>query len=252
MRLRCLRHYATISFARLFQVRSVVELDPQVISDFESQLNQVKERLLAMGGEAEEQVRVSVRALVGRDRECAEQLLLSDDGINQMHVEIDKRCYELLSSQHPRVEDVRCIVSGIKISAELERIGDLAVNIGEATIRYLENAPVKPLIDIPKMAEIAQGMLRDALNAYVRQSTSIAKDVLVRDDLVDGLKDKVFRELLSNISTKPTNIEPAIDLIMISRHLERIGDHATNIAEEVIFMVAGRDVRHNLGGATVS
>ena len=121
----------------------------------------------------------------------------------------------------------------------------MAVNIAEATFSYLQHPPVKPLIDIPRMADQAQGMLRDALNAYVRHATDLAYDVLDRDDALDGLKDQVFRELLGYMVQNPATTEPALDLILISRHLERIGDHATNIAEEVIFMVSGCDIRHH-------
>ena len=209
------------------------------------QLGQLKTRLLAMGGEAEEQVRLAVRALVDRNLVLAEQVLCGDEPINRLHMEIDKRCYELLVNHHPEATDVRVVVSGVKINSDLERIGDVAVNIAEATFRYLQHPPVKPLIDIPRMADHAQGMLRDALNAYVRHAVDLATDVLDRDDTLDGLKDQVFRELLHYMVQNPATTEPALDLILISRHLERIGDHATNIAEEVIFMVSGRDVRHH-------
>ena len=209
------------------------------------ELNELKTRLLAMGGEAEEQVRAAVRALVEGDLGLAERVLCGDEPINRLHMEIDKRCYDLLVEHHPAATDVRVVVSGVKINSDLERIGDVAVNIAEATFSYLQHPPVKPLIDIPRMAEHAQGMLRDALNAYVRHATEMAYDVLDRDDTLDGLKDQVFRELLRYMVQNPATTEPALDLILISRHLERIGDHATNIAEEVIFMVSGRDVRHH-------
>lgn len=209
------------------------------------ELDDLKTRLLAMGGEAEEQVRAAVRALVERDLQLAERVLCGDEPINRLHLEIDRRCYDLLVDHAPGATDVRVAVSGIKINGDLERIGDVAVNIAEAVFRYLQHPPVKPLIDIPRMAERAQGMLRDALNAYVRQATDLAYDVLDRDDVLDGLKDQVFRELLRYMVRNPATTEPALDLILISRHLERIGDHATNIAEEVIFTVSGCDVRHH-------
>lgn len=208
-------------------------------------LSTLKERLLAMGGQVEEQVRGSVRALVDRDLALAERVLCSDDPVNDLHIEIDKRCYELLTRHHLGADDVRVVVSGLKINNDLERIGDFAVNIAEATFRYLQHPAVKPLIDIPRMADIAQGMLRDALNAYVRHDTDLARDVLDRDDALDGLKEQVFRELLGYMLQQPSVTEPSLELILISRHLERVGDHATNVAEEVIFMVSGRDVRHH-------
>ena len=215
------------------------------VSRATDEINQLKTRLLAMGGEAEEQVRAAVRALVEGDLSLAERVLCGDEPINRLHVEIDKRCYDLLVEHHPLATDVRVVVSGVKINSDLERIGDVAVNIAEATFSYLQHPPVKPLIDIPRMADYAQGMLRDALNAYVRHDTGLATDVLDRDDALDGLKDQVFRELLRYMVQNPATTEPALDLILISRHLEHIGDHATNIAEEVIFMVSGRDVRHH-------
>ena len=141
--------------------------------------------------------------------------------------------------------DLRVVVSAVKINSDLERIGDFAINIAEATLRYLEHTAVKPLIDIPRMADIAQGMLSDSLNAYVRQDTALAQAVLDRDDALDRLKDQVFRELLAVMLANPSVTEQALDLILISRHLERIGDHATNIAEEAIFIVSGLDVRHH-------
>ncbi len=140
--------------------------------------------------------------------------------------------------------DLRAIVAAVKINSDLERVGDLAVNVAEAGKRYLHHAPVKPLIDIPRMGDIAQLMLRDALDAFVRRDIALAEAVLVKDDELDALKTQIFRELLTFMLQDPTTIEPALDLILISRHLERIGDHATNVAEDVIFMVSARDVRH--------
>jgi phosphate transport system protein len=133
----------------------------------------------------------------------------------------------------------------VKINTDLERVGDLAVNIAEAALRYLKHPPVKELIDIPRMAAIAQTMLRDALDAYVKRDPEMARAVLNEDDTLDALKTQVFRELLTYMLSDPHKIEPALDLILISRHLERIGDHATNVAEDVIFMVTARDVRHH-------
>jgi phosphate transport system protein len=143
--------------------------------------------------------------------------------------------------------DLRAIVSAVKINTDLERVGDLAVNVAEAVTRYLRHPPVKQLIDIPRMGSVAQTMLRDALDAYVRRDTALAQSVLNCDDELDGLKTQVFRELLTYMLQDPATIEPALDLILISRHLERIGDHATNIAEDVIFMVLAKDVRHHSG-----
>ena len=215
------------------------------VPHFREELSELKTRLLVMGGEAEEQVRSAIRVVVERDVALGEQVLRGDESINSLHLEIDERCFKLLALHQPMAIDLRVIVSGVKINSDLERVGDFAVNIAEASLRYLTHPPVKPLIDIPDMAAIAQGMLRDALNAYVSEDVALAQDVLDRDDRLDALKSQVFRELLSYILEDPSTTEPALDLILISRHLERIGDHATNIAEEVIFIASGRDVRHH-------
>jgi phosphate transport system protein len=150
----------------------------------------------------------------------------------------------MLALHQPVAVDLRAIVSAVKINTDLERVGDLAINIAEAAARYLQHPPVKALVDIPRMAVIAQDMLRDALDAFVRRDTALAQAVLDRDDELDALKTKVFRELIDHMLRDPATIEPGLDLVLISRHLERIGDHATNIAEDVIFMVSARDVRH--------
>lgn len=217
----------------------------KVVPHLQEELEQLKARLLVMAAEAEEQVRLAVRTLVTRDHELAQQVLAGDELINRLHIEIDERCFKLLALHQPVATDLRVVVSGVKINSDLERVGDFAVNIVEAALRYIEHPSVKQLIDIPRMAEIAQGMLRDALNAYVRHDTALAQDVLDRDDRLDALKDRVFRELLSFMLEDPRRTEPALELILVSRHLERIGDHATNIAEEVIFIASGRDVRHH-------
>ena len=217
---------------------------PQV-PHFQEELDQLKARLLEMGGLAEDRVRAAVRALVERDHSLVDAVLVGDTPINQLHIEIDGRCVKLLALYQPMAVDLRVILSAVKINTDLERVGDLAINIAEAAVRYLGHSPVKELIDIPRMADIAQGMLRDALDAFVRRDTSLAQRVLDADDGLDALKTQVFRELLTFMLQAPQTIEPALDLILVSRHLERIGDHATNVAEDVIFMVSARDVRHH-------
>ena len=217
----------------------------QLTPHFQSELEQLKARLLVMAGAAEEQVRDAMRALVDRDHDVAERVLAGDEVINKLHIEIDERCFQLLALHQPMATDLRVVVSAVKINSDLERIGDFAINIGEATLRYLEHPSVKPLIDIPRMADIAQGMLRDALDAYVRQDTVLAQEVLDRDDSLDQLKDQVFRDLIGFMCSDNMVTHPALDLLLVSRHLERIGDHATNIAEEAIFIVSGLDVRHH-------
>ena len=217
----------------------------RVVRHFQEELEQLKTRLLEMGGLAEDRVKGAVESLVRRDAAMVDRVLGGDGPINQLHIEIDNRCFTLLALHQPMAVDLRAIVSAVKINTDLERVGDLAINIAEAVTRYLKHAPVKELIDIPRMAAIAQAMLRDALDAYVRRDTAMAEAVLNEDDQLDALKTQVFRELLTYMLQDPSKIEPALDLILISRHLERIGDHATNVAEDVIFMVSARDVRHH-------
>ena len=206
----------------------------------------MKERLLAMGGLAEDRVRTAMQALVDRDGDLIDEVLNGDMPVNELHIEIDELCLKLLALHSPMAADLRAVMAAIKINSDLERVGDMAVNIGEAARRYTAHPPVKKLIDIPRMATTAQTMLRDALDSYVRGDMQLAQHVLDEDDELDSLKTQIFRELLTYMLQDPTTIEPALDLILISRHLERIGDHATNVAEDVIFMVSGRDVRHHV------
>ena len=217
------------------------------VPHFQEELEQLKARLLEMGGLAEDRLRLAVSGLVDRDVSTIERVLGGDTAINQLHIEIDDRCFKLLALHQPMAVDLRAIVSAVKINTDLERVGDLAINIAEAARRYAQHAPVKKLIDIPRMASIAQSMLRDSLDAFVRRDTDLAQRVLNEDDKLDDLKTQIFRELLTYMLQDPATIEAALDLILISRHLERIGDHATNIAEDVIFMVSARDVRHHAG-----
>jgi phosphate transport system protein len=212
---------------------------------FQEELEVLQQRLLSMGGLAEERMRDSVRAVSQRDPQVVERILTGDEPINNLHIEIDDRCFKLLALHQPMAADLRAIVAAVKINTDLERVGDLAVNIAEAGKRYLQHPPVKPLIDIPRMGDIAERMLRDALDSFVRRDVHLAQAVLAADDQLDALKTQIFRELLTFMLSEPHTIEPALDLILISRHLERIGDHATNIAEDVIFMVSAKDVRHH-------
>jgi phosphate transport system protein len=219
----------------------------RVIPHFQEALEQLKSRLLEMGGLAEEEVRLAVKGLVEREPIIIDQVMTGDAPVNALHIEIDNRCFTLLALHQPMAADLRTIVAAVKINTDLERVGDLAVNIAEAALRYAQHPPVKRLIDIPQMASIAQSMLRDALDAFVQRDIELAQSVLNEDDKLDALKTQIFRELLTYMLQDPSTIEPALDLILVSRHLERIGDHATNIAEDVIFIVSARDVRHHSG-----
>jgi phosphate transport system protein len=221
----------------------------RVVRHFQEELEQLKARLLEMGGLSEERVREAVQGLVGRDPARIDRVLTGDAPVNQLHIEVDSRCFKLLALHQPMAVDLRAIVAAVKINTDLERVGDLAVNIAEAVRRYLRHAPVTAPIDIPRMADIAQAMLRHALDSFVGRDTVLAEAVLNQDDQLDALKTQVFRALLTSMLRDPGIIEPALDLILVSRHLERIGDHATNIAEDVIFMVSARDVRHHAAEA---
>jgi phosphate transport system protein len=211
---------------------------------FQEELDELKRRLLEMGGLAEDRLQLAVKGIVDRDLALIDWVLGGDSDINKLHVEIDDRCVKLLALHQPMAVDLRSIVAAVKINTDLERVGDLAVNITEAGQRYLQHPPVKELIDIPRMATLAQTMLRDALDSFVRRDMELAHSVLTADDRLDALKSQVFRDLLAYMLNDQSTIEAAIDLILISRHLERVGDHATNIAEDVIFMVTAKDVRH--------
>ena len=223
-------------------------MDRQV-PHFREELEALQGRLLEMGGLAEERVRAALHGLVQRDPAAIDKVLSGDEPVNQLHIEVDNRCFRLLALHQPMATDLRAIVAAVKINTDLERVGDLAVNIAEAGKRYIGHAPVKQLIDIPQMGDIAQAMLRDALDAYVKQDSELATKVLNEDDRLDSLKAQVFRDLLTHMLQNQSTVEPSLDLILVSRHLERIGDHATNIAEDVIFMVSALDVRHHLAGS---
>ena len=220
----------------------------RAVRHFQEELEGLQARLLEMGGLAEERVRLAVQGLAARDPAAIEKVMRGDEPLNELHIEVDNRCFTLLALYQPMATDLRAIVAAVKINTDLERVGDLAVNIPEAARRYAMHPPVKKLIDIPQMGHIAQAMLRDALDSFVRRDTQLAQQVLNEDDRLDALKTQVFRELLTYMLHDPSTVEPALDLILVSRHLERIGDHATNIAEDVIFMVSALDVRHHQSG----
>jgi phosphate transport system protein len=212
---------------------------------FEHELQELKKRLLAMGALVEERVERAVQALVERRAGLAQQVIDADVEINELQIEIDDRCLKLLALQAPMASDLRFITAAMKINADLERIGDQAVNIAQNAAKLLAAPPLRPLLDVPRMAEIAQQMTRDCLDAFVRRDAALAWRVLERDDEVDALKDQVFRVLLTHMMADPGTIERALALILVARNLERVADHATNIAEDVIFMVEARDVRHH-------
>jgi len=211
---------------------------------FEDQLQELKGRLVTMGTDAESMIERAVKSLLERDANRLPDVFKTEAEVNQLHIEIDERVINLIALHHPVAADLRLVVMCSKIGGELERIGDQAVNICQNTTELLRYPPLKPLIDIPLMAEIARRMLREALDAFVRQDAALAQKVLNTDDEVDAFKNQIFRELLTYMMADPGTIPRALALILISRNLERVGDHATNIAEEVIYSAQGRDVRH--------
>jgi phosphate transport system protein len=219
---------------------------------FADELDELRVRLLTMGGLAEERLRIAIQALVDRNHEALADVVTGDSRINDLQIEIDNRCFTLLALYQPVASDLRTVVSALKINADVERIGDLAVNIGEVAQRYLLHPPVKPLIDLPRMGKLALTMFRQALDAFVRRDVSLAHAVLAQDDWLDAFKDQIFREVLTYMLGDSRTIEPGVELILMARHLERVGDHATNIAEDVIFIVEGRDVRHGSIGQIIA
>jgi len=208
------------------------------------QLAGVRELVLRMGGLAEQMTRRVIQALVQRDAGLLAEVRAMEAQVNQLHVEIDEACLELIALRQPAAADLRFIAAAMKIIVDMERIGDQAINITERADSLLAVPPLKPLIDIPRMADIAQEMLKASLDAYVNGDDELAYQTILKDDEVDQLKDQVFRELLTFMMSDPTTIPRAMDLILVSRHIERIADHATNICEDVIFMVKGKDIRH--------
>ncbi len=213
---------------------------------FDDELRSLKEKLLEMAARAEEQIGLAVRSLKDRQQAQSCEVLDKEGAINRLDIEVDEMAMRLLALRQPLAADLRFITAAMKISADLERIGDLAVNIAERTLELLTYPELKPLIDIPRMAELAQAMVRDALNAFISGDADLARDVCLRDDLVDKLNAQIFRELLTYMIEDPQTITVAVDLILVGRHLERIADHATNIGEDVIYMVRGKTIKHHI------
>lgn len=211
---------------------------------FDVELKNLKDQILAMGGHVELAVEAATQALMQRNPDGFKRVHELEARINREHMEVDEACLQLLARQSPLAADLRLVVAVLKISTDLERMGDQAVNIAYNAKDYLEVKPIKDLVDIPLMASEVRVMVRDALDAFVRHDQNLAREVLKRDDLVDSLKDKVFKDLLEFMAKNPSQVEPALDLILIARNLERVGDHATNIAEDVIFAATGDDIRH--------
>lgn len=218
--------------------------ETHTIKQYEEELRLIKEKVLRLGGIVEEQIARSIKALLSRDSSLARTAIEEDHAVNGLEVEIDELCLKILALRQPAASDLRLITTAIKIITDLERIGDMAVNVCERVIELNEEPPLKPYIDIPRMAEAAQKMLKESLDAFVNGDTLLATTVLSDDDFVDELNRQIFRELLTFMIEDPSTITRAMKVLFISKYLERIGDHATNIAEMVVFMVKGKVIRH--------
>ena len=213
---------------------------------FDQQLDDLKKELLKMGAAVEESIDQAVRALVERDEGLIQTVLEGGKQIDDWEIQIEEECLRLLATQGPVASDLRLIATMIKINEDLERINDHAVNIVQRAEALNRMPLLKPLIDIPRMAELAQAMVKDSLDAFVQRDTELARKVAQRDEDVDQLRDQIFRELLTymHASGQPDTVDRAIYLILVSRDLERVGDHASDIAENVTYLVEGRIVRH--------
>ena len=211
---------------------------------YEEELSELRQRILTMGGLVEKQIANAIQALVTRDRALAEVTIQKDHEVNALEVGIDELCLRLLALRQPAGRDLRFITTALKITTDLERIGDRAVTISERAIELGSEPPLKPYIDIPRMADISLSMLRRSLDAFIREDPELALAVCRSDDEVDKLNEQIFRELLSYMIEDPQTITRAMRILFVSKYLERIADHATNIAEMVVFMVKGKSIRH--------
>jgi phosphate transport system protein len=212
---------------------------------FEVELQALLERLLLMGGRAESIIQKSIQALERRDVDLANEVIAEDKLLDRLEIDIEERCLHLLALQQPLARDLRFITAALKISNDLERVGDHAVNIAGSALRLSQEPQLKPLVDIPRMARLATDMLREALDAFVRRDAETARRLVRRDDEVDNLNRQLFRELVSFMIESPTTITRAMELVLVARNLERIADLATNVAEEVVFIAEARIIKHH-------
>jgi len=219
-------------------------------SQFDAELNEIRARLLEMGGKVEMMIANAMKSLVDRDSELAEQTIASDAVVNAMEIEIDQKCLHILARRQPAARDLRFVTLALKIVTDLERIGDQCASIAKHALELNREAQLKPYIDLPRMAEAAHDAVRDALDAFVSGDAPAAVRVCQEDHLVDELNEQLQRELLTFMMENPATVGRAMRINSVSKYLERIADHATNIAEMVIFMVEGKDIRHLATGAT--
>jgi phosphate transport system protein len=211
---------------------------------YEDELKKLREDILYMGGLVEDQIQKAVKALVDRDSDLAQTIIDRDHEVNRLDVEVDELCIRLLALHQPAGRDLRFITTGLKITTDLERIGDMAVNICERALELNQEPQLKPYIDIPRMAAIGRRMIRESLDAFVREDTELALKVCKDDDEMDQLNAQIFRETLTFMIENPQTISRATKISSVSKYLERIADHATNIGEMVVFMVKGKSIRH--------
>ena len=209
-------------------------------------LDRIRQGLLRMGGLVERMISEAMQALLERDDARAHAVIRTDSEVDQLEKDIDGLCNRMLALQQPTAGDLRFLVSTMKIATDLERMGDSAVNIAQAVEVLNQEPPLKPYIDLPRLAEITQSMVRDSLDSFVRKDARAALEVCKRDDQVDALYKQLFRELLTYMIEDPRTVTRALHLLLIARNYERIADHATNVGEDVIFYVEGRDIRHTL------
>jgi len=212
---------------------------------FVEELEELKTNLIKMGSFAEESIARAIRALLERDAVLAREIMAQDERINAMEIEIGDAIVDLLALQQPVATDLRFILAALKINNDLERIGDHAVNIAESALKYAEGEPVKPFVDLPRMAQVTKAMLRDSIDAFIHADSAKARSVLVSDDTIDDLNRKIVSELVALMRAEPVLIEQALDLIRVSRNLERVADLSTNIAEEVVFVAEAHVVKHH-------
>jgi phosphate transport system protein len=213
---------------------------------FDEELKNLKEKLLRMAGLVEESIELAIEVIKDRKDELSQGVLKNEERINLLDVEVDETCLRLMALRQPMAGDLRFITSAMKIDSELERMGDLAVNIAEQALILNKLPPLKPLLDIPRMARLAQAMVRDSINAFINQDEALGRSICERDDEVDALDDQIFRELLTYMMEDAANISRAVALILVSRNLERMADHATNIGEDVIYLVNGKTIKHHI------
>ncbi len=212
--------------------------------EYERELQEIKDGLLYLGALTQSAINNGMKALITRDTELARQVIAEDDQIDRLDVEIEDRCIRLLALRQPAARDLRFITTAIKINGHLERIGDMAVNIAEKVVFLNNEVQLKPYIDLPRMAEIGQGMIKESLDALVNQDVDLAHKVRMDDEMVDHLNEQIFRELLTFMMEDPRTIHRALIIMQISKNLERISDHAKGIADMVVYMVTGISVRH--------